>query len=281
MAIHSESPRAGLESRSWATPVHFVDDPAGAYRAVRAFSAALCEPLEIEDYGLQSTENCSPAKWHLAHTTWFFETFVLAAREPEHRPFHEQFGYLFNSYYETVGRMHPRRHRGLLTRPTVSEVYRYREQIDARVLALLDAGALDDEVLEVVELGLHHEQQHQELILTDLKHGFSCNPLLPAYRRGGAPSTPPDIDPGPIRWIEQPAGVARIGHARRGLRVRQRGAVTSGVHGAAGPGFTPDHLRRVPGVHGRRRLRAPRAVALAGLGCGAAPGLGGPRVLGP
>jgi ergothioneine biosynthesis protein EgtB len=127
--------------------------------------------------------DASPAKWHLAHTSWFFEEFVLQHALPDYKFHDEQFRYLFNSYYNTVGPMHGRPHRGLLSRPTVAQVLTYRARIDERMHALLRRQDLSAEILDVITLGLHHEQQHQELLLTDLKHLFSCNPLLPAYVR--------------------------------------------------------------------------------------------------
>lgn len=190
-----------------------ADDLSRRYIAVRAATRALTDPLEIEDYGLQSMPDASPAKWHLAHTTWFFETFVLAPQVPDYRPFHPRFGYLFNSYYETVGSMHPRPQRGLLTRPTVAQVQRYRDRVDNDLLALLQRG-VDDEIAAVIEIGLHHEQQHQELVLTDLKHGLSCNPLRPVYQRSPSPS-PAEISP--VSWIEHPGGVMEIGHVGDGF----------------------------------------------------------------
>ncbi|MEM9452982.1 MAG: ergothioneine biosynthesis protein EgtB [Myxococcota bacterium] len=177
------------------------------YPAIRAATRALTDPLEIEDYGLQSMTEASPAKWHLAHTTWFFETFVLA-RESDHVPFHPRYGYLFNSYYETVGRMHSRPKRGLLTRPTVADVQRYRDHVDHAMNRLLGEGP-SPELTAVIEVGLHHEQQHQELILTDLKHGLSCNPLRPVYRELPAPT---EGEASPLTWLEHPGGLMEIGH---------------------------------------------------------------------
>ena len=191
-------------------------DPAGRYGAVRAASRALAEPLEVEDYGLQSMPDASPVKWHLAHTTWFFEEFVLAWQIPGYEPFHPGFGYLFNSYYETVGRMHPRPQRGLLTRPTVAEVWRYREHVDHAMAELL-AGGVPADAGMVIEVGLQHEQQHQELVLTDLKHGFSCNPLRPAYRTAAPRSAGEPTGPVPLRWIEHEGGVVEVGHTGRGF----------------------------------------------------------------
>ncbi len=141
--------------------------------------------MSPEDYVVQSMPDASPAKWHLAHTTWFFEEFVLQHAVPRYKFHDEQFRYLFNSYYNTVGPMHSRPHRGLLSRPTVQQVMAYRAVIDERMHALLQRDDLSPEIQNVITLGLNHEQQHQELLLTDLKHLFSCNPLLPAYVREG------------------------------------------------------------------------------------------------
>jgi ergothioneine biosynthesis protein EgtB len=197
--------------------------PADRFRVVRRLTERLCEPLEVEDYGLQSMPDCSPPKWHLAHTTWFFETFVLAEHEPGFRPHHPQFRYLFNSYYEAVGERWPRPARGLLSRPTVAVVAAYRRAVDERVIALLDAG--DERALAqlepLIELGLHHEQQHQELLLTDLKHAFGLNPLRPIFAAG---------EPGPergratpLRWLEHPSGVREVGHAGDGFAFDNEG----------------------------------------------------------
>jgi ergothioneine biosynthesis protein EgtB len=156
------------------------------YVAVRSQTAALCAPLEIEDYGPQSMPDASPAKWHLAHTSWFFERFVLQQQAPDYRCFHPQFERLFNSYYESVGPQLPRHSRGLLSRPTVAEVYRYRAHVDEHMQRLLGA-PLSLELGRTIAVGLHHEQQHQELLLTDIKHLLFANPLHPAYRSEPAP----------------------------------------------------------------------------------------------
>src|SRR5262245_36235811 len=141
------------------------------YRAVRSFTTSLAAPLSEEDCVVQSMPDASPTKWHLAHTTWFFETFVLGRANRNHRPYHPQFRFLFNSYYESVGERHPRPQRGLLTRPSLTEVRRYREQVDETMRELLGRSeAMTDELAFAVMLGLHHEQQHQELILTDILH---------------------------------------------------------------------------------------------------------------
>jgi ergothioneine biosynthesis protein EgtB len=177
------------------------------YERVRALSETLCETLQPEDCCIQSMPDVSPTRWHLAHTTWFFETFVLA-RQPGYRPDDDRYAYLFNSYYNAAGAQFPRARRGLLSRPTVAEVRGYRHSVDRRMRELLDSGHLDDQSAAVVELGLNHEQQHQELMLTDIKHVFSCNPLLPAYREGRFSSA----DPPPAGWNHIDEGLYWIGH---------------------------------------------------------------------
>ena len=142
---------------------------AAAYRAVRERSLALAAPLSAEDCCVQSMPDASPAKWHLGHTAWFFETFVLQACEPGFKPFDEAFRVLFNSYYHSVGARHPRPQRGLLTRPGLAQVLAYRADVDRRMQAVLEGG-LAGALLDTITLGLHPEQQHQELLLTDIKH---------------------------------------------------------------------------------------------------------------
>src|SRR3954447_11339180 len=162
------------------------------YREVRSLTQRLCEPLVTEDYVVQSMPDVSPTKWHLAHTSWFFETFVLGPLDPGYRVFDPAFAYLFNSYYEAVGPRHPRPQRGLLSRPTVDTIGAYRDHVTAAVLRLAEeAGeAIWREAAPLIELGLHHEQQHQELLLMDIKHVFSVNPLLPAYQAPQPCATP-------------------------------------------------------------------------------------------
>jgi ergothioneine biosynthesis protein EgtB len=185
--------------------------PTTRYRGVRAASERLCEPLSPEDCAIQSMPDASPAKWHLAHTSWFFEVFVLERRLPGYRPFHPEYRFLFNSYYESVGAQYPRPRRGLLSRPGLDEVLAYRAHVDRCVLALLEKEGGAD---AVVELGLQHEQQHQELLLTDAKHLLAQNPLQPAYR--AAPEPPPAQAPA-LRWCEFAEGVRWIGHAGGGF----------------------------------------------------------------
>ncbi|MEQ9410063.1 MAG: ergothioneine biosynthesis protein EgtB [Fuerstiella sp.] len=179
------------------------------YQALRSFTDRIVAPLEPEDCVIQSMPDVSPARWHLAHTTWFFETFVLKPL-PGFRACDERFEYLFNSYYNAVGEQFPRAQRGLLSRPTVAEILDYRRRIDEQVAARLDSEqTLTEHELDVVELGLNHEQQHQELMLTDIKHVLSCNPLMPRYESA-------ELQVGraaeAARWIEFDEGLYEIGH---------------------------------------------------------------------
>ncbi len=188
-----------------------VEALAEQYRAVRRATEKLCEPLAIEDYVVQSMTDASPTKWHLAHTSWFFETLVLMPTLPGYQPLSTRYGYLFNSYYNTIGKQYYRPHRGLVTRPTVQEVWDYRAHVDRHMADLFErADELGIEVPEtVIKVGLNHEQQHQELMITDLKHLFSHNPLYPVYR--DAPVRCARAMPD-LTWIEHPEGLAEIGH---------------------------------------------------------------------
>ncbi|MBP7474467.1 MAG: ergothioneine biosynthesis protein EgtB [Pyrinomonadaceae bacterium] len=163
-------------------------DLAKSFRYVRQNTEYLCEPLKTEDYIPQPIVDVSPARWNIAHTTWFFEEMILKKFVPNYKVFDESFGFLFNSYYNTIGERTPRDNRGALSRPTVAEVFTYRKHVDEKVLELLsEPGVIATGLPELVVLGLNHEQQHQELLLTDLKYTFSVNPLFPAYREGFAP----------------------------------------------------------------------------------------------
>nr|WP_074204933.1 ergothioneine biosynthesis protein EgtB [Parasphingorhabdus marina] len=184
------------------------------YREIRAHSLALAAPLSDADATVQSMEDASPAKWHLAHTSWFFETFLLRDNRPGYQAFDDSYAYLFNSYYEAEGARHARPKRGMLTRPSLDEIRAYRAHVDnAMEQAIPD---FSEKLLELVELGLHHEQQHQELLLTDILHLFSCNPLRPAYRHTSRPSLHA-VEPGSMNWNTGPDGIQEIGHDGQGF----------------------------------------------------------------
>ncbi|MGN7997356.1 ergothioneine biosynthesis protein EgtB [Sphingomonas sp. 22176] len=183
------------------------DALAAQFAGVRALSTALVAPLSDADATLQSMDDASPAKWHLAHTTWFFETFVLRDHVPGYRLFDERWPFLFNSYYEAEGQRHARPRRGMLSRPTLDEVHAYRAAVDAAIVAAMPT--LPPEALALIGLGCQHEQQHQELLLTDILHHFSANPLEPAM--WPAPAKVPVAMPGPIGWIEGTTGQASAG----------------------------------------------------------------------
>jgi ergothioneine biosynthesis protein EgtB len=183
------------------------------YGKVRAFTLSLAEPLSEEDCVVQSMPDASPTKWHLAHTTWFFETFVLGPALPDYRPFDPKYGYLFNSYYDAAGDRHCRAQRGLLSRPGLAEVHGYRDHVDRAMMDLLrrTGGAPADPLAFAITLGLHHEQQHQELLLTDIKHLFGCSPLRPAYRSSPHRGTPSGAL-APMHFVEFDEGLFSIGH---------------------------------------------------------------------
>ncbi|MGN6725230.1 MAG: ergothioneine biosynthesis protein EgtB [Tepidisphaeraceae bacterium] len=186
------------------------------YADVRGLTNRLCETLVTEDYVVQSMPDVSPTKWHLAHTSWFFETFILKPHASGYREFDSHFGYLFNSYYNTIGDRHCRQNRGQLSRPTVQDVYAYRAHVDQQMHQLLstaDAG-LQQAIAPLVEIGLHHEQQHQELMLTDIKHVFWVNPMRPAYRERAPRASGPVAD---AAWVRFEAGLRQIGHDGEGF----------------------------------------------------------------
>jgi len=190
-------------------------DLSSRFATVRQHTLALAAPLSAEDQCVQSMPEASPTKWHLAHTSWFFEAVVLGALLPGYRAFDERYALLFNSYYESLGPRHPRPQRGLLTRPSLDEVHAYRAAVDAAVLGFLDHVDIERWALAapLLELGLQHEQQHQELLLTDIQHALSLNPLQPAARAGAAPPVPA-ADTG---WLALPAADVDIGHDGRGF----------------------------------------------------------------
>lgn len=190
-------------------------DPARLYRQTRAQSVQIAAPLSAEDQCVQSMPDASPTKWHLAHTTWFFERMLLAG-EPGYEAFDPRFDAIFNSYYLGLGTPFTRANRGLLTRPSAEQVLAYRVHVDNAMEALLNR----EDKHDLIALGLNHEQQHQELMLTDIKHVLSCNPLLPSYR---AP-TPVALDETPkMQWLDHPGGVVEIGHAGEGFAFDNEG----------------------------------------------------------
>ena len=186
------------------------------FNSIRSFSLEICKPLITEDYVIQSMPDASPTKWHLSHTSWFFETFVLKEAVKNYKSLHPQYAYLFNSYYIQAGERFERPKRGLLSRPSVEEVYQYREYVDKNMVEFLENGSEENfmKLAPVIEIGLHHEQQHQELMLTDIKHVFSINPLYPVYldiedkKINNLPS---------IKWIPFEEGVYQIGHDGNGF----------------------------------------------------------------
>ena len=194
------------------------------FEVVRATTLQLTVGLSGEDQCVQSMPDASPTKWHLAHTTWFFETVVLLPNLPDYVAFDAHYAYLFNSYYEVLGPRHPRPQRGLLSRPSLQEIHAYRRHVELAMVSALRAWASEaassraidardhlQPILDLVELGLHHEQQHQELLLTDILHLFSCNPLLPAYRTAIAPTLPSPSSEC-AHWLPLPGGVMDFGH---------------------------------------------------------------------
>lgn len=189
----------------------FSKPPIDAYRLVREQTDLLAAPLSDADATVQSMEDASPAKWHLAHTSWFFETFLLVPHLPAYTLFSRTFPYLFNSYYEQVGDRFPRPSRGMLTRPALDEVKAYRAHVDAGMVQFLASGPADDS-LSLVELGLQHEKQHQELLLTDILHLFAQNPMRPAYREG-EPLAVSDDGLTDTAWTEFEGGIVAVGHA--------------------------------------------------------------------
>lgn len=187
------------------------------YWQIRHISEQICAPLETEDYQIQSILETSPPKWHLAHVSWFFETFLLKPHYPNYQPFHPQFEVLFNSYYETLGAFHPRAQRGLLSRPLVKEVYAYRHAVDEAMDSLFDKlqQKPSEQIQFFIELGLNHEQQHQELMCMDIKHNFSVNPLKPVYRADLVIQVTSITHE--VKWHKQAAGLYAIGHSDTGF----------------------------------------------------------------
>lgn len=183
-----------------------------AYQHVRQASIDICSPLVYDDYQIQSITETSPPKWHLGHVTWFFETFLLQAFVKDYQPYHPRFNFLFNSYYQTVGTMQPRPQRDLLARPTVEEVYAYRQAVDAKILQLIENAAEKDwgAIKFRITLGMHHEQQHQELLFMDIKHNLWSNPLRPAYLEQALTHNERCAE---LRWEQRDGGLIESGFA--------------------------------------------------------------------
>jgi ergothioneine biosynthesis protein EgtB len=198
----------------------------GRFHQIRKFTNALCVGLEPEDCVVQSMPDVSPTKWHLAHTTWFFETFILKKFVPEYRAEIPEYAYLFNSYYNAAGDMHRRDLRGLISRPTASEAQRYRESINSHLDDLLSNPdeSLLNEIEPILVLGIHHEQQHQELLITDIKHVFAQNPLYPVFRgRDAAPPRPDGAARRPCHFIDFDGAIVEIGHDGDGFAYDNEG----------------------------------------------------------
>ncbi|MBY0225034.1 MAG: ergothioneine biosynthesis protein EgtB [Hyphomicrobium sp.] len=181
----------------------------------RRLSLELARPLSAEDMTVQPMEDASPTKWHLAHVTWFFETFVLAKFTSNYKPFNESFNFCFNSYYEAVGQRQPRGLRGLLTRPSADDVMKYRSHVDDKLATLLANPTIPDGLAEVIEIGINHEQQHQELLQTDILSLFAANPLRPAYRAASVRSSRDVAEP--MNWISYSGGIRKVGHEGAGF----------------------------------------------------------------
>ncbi|MFM7151307.1 MAG: DinB family protein, partial [Gemmataceae bacterium] len=179
------------------------------FAQVRRQTMDLVTPLSAEDMMVQAAPHASPTKWHLAHTTWFFETFLLM-EQPGYEPFDPGFAFLFNSYYNALGERIVRSHRSLLSRPSLDEVFRYRDHVDSRMQQMLTDSEMTRDQRDRILIGLNHEQQHQELILTDIKQAFGDHPLHPAYRKGKSSHSHPED--GPATWIGHPGGLVSIGH---------------------------------------------------------------------
>lgn len=183
------------------------------YKTIRQHSVEICKPLQIEDYVVQPIIDVSPPKWHLAHTTWFFETFILKPNIKAYQEFNPQFNFLFNSYYESLGQRTLRDQRGAMTRPTVNEIMSYRAFVDKHMLDFLSDSKVSPELRLLIELGLNHEQQHQELLVTDIKYSFSINPLLPSVSEIGEGLAEPQGQ----NWISMKEGIYEIGHQGQGF----------------------------------------------------------------
>jgi ergothioneine biosynthesis protein EgtB len=235
--VSADTIESALRGRTAAAPNEPRERLLARYRDVRQFTERLCETLQPEDCVVQSMPDVSPTKWHLAHTSWFFETFILKVWLPEYQPAIPQYAYLFNSYYNAAGDMHRRDLRGLISRPTLAETFRFRCSIDDQVETLVrraDDGLLA-EIEPVFVIGLNHEQQHQELLVTDIKHVFAQNPLQPVYRERHQLIEPKEI--APAQFIDFEETILEIGHDGRGFSYDNEGP----RHRALVPAFSLAH----------------------------------------
>jgi formylglycine-generating enzyme required for sulfatase activity len=249
------------------------------FAAIRQQTETLAAHLSPEDQAIQSMPDVSPTKWHLAHTSWFFETFLLRPLDPAYREFDPAFAYLFNSYYEAVGPRHPRPERGLLSRPTIDAVAAYRDHVTAAMLRFIETAGevVWQRAAPLIELGTHHEQQHQELILMDIKHVFSVNPLLPAYQAPRPHSVAPER---PVTaWAEFAGGLHEIGHVGSEFTFDNEGprhkVWLEPFRLASHPVACSEYLDFIADGW----LRPGRVLAVRRLGGGAAAGLAGPALL--
>jgi ergothioneine biosynthesis protein EgtB len=195
------------------SPDGLVQNLLREFRRTRELTLALVEPLSAEDCAIQSMPDVSPTRWHLAHTTWFFETFLLKQR-PHYTPFHPSYEYLFNSYYNTVGEQFPRERRGTLSRPPLAEILDYRRHVEEQLVATAEDWLMESSQQNLIRIGIEHERQHQELMLTDIKHVLGCNPLLPTYRASQASSTAAEL---PLRYCDYAEDLYEIGHNGNGF----------------------------------------------------------------
>ncbi|WP_286841932.1 MULTISPECIES: ergothioneine biosynthesis protein EgtB [Sphingobacterium] len=191
-----------------------INELQSKFKNIRMHSVQLCAPLEIEDYVVQPIVDVSPPKWHLGHTTWFFETFILVANSPAYQLFDQQYNFVFNSYYETVGSRVIRTDRGNLSRPSVADIYRYRDYVDRQMLDFIENGDLSENIINLIELGLNHEQQHQELLLTDIKYILGHNPLFPPYTNNAISVEQNNQLPTMVKIME---GIYEIGFNKSGF----------------------------------------------------------------
>jgi ergothioneine biosynthesis protein EgtB len=227
-SVETASRTAEAEGSLFSASQSRVEPLRDRFHQIRKFTNALCAELEPEDCVVQSMPDVSPTKWHLAHTTWFFETFILKKFVPGYRAEIPEYAYLFNSYYNAAGDMHRRDLRGLISRPTLSQAQRYRASIDSHIDDLLSSPdeSLLDEIEPILVLGFHHEQQHQELLITDIKHVLAQNPLYPVFREpktGGRSSATPNSQSSPLQFIDFEEGIVEIGHDGDGFAYDNEG----------------------------------------------------------